>query len=492
MTPEEIRRFFYPNLSGQVPLDTPAPPEFGRERPKSWAVDAIKGMLSLPERAVGAVSDYTNTGTYNPVPILEAATLPLGTGAIAGVPLKAGEAALGAGILRKKPEPPLTPGLHGISSQRMDYQFGKSTRDAGTHITQDPNMSTIYAMYDRTLPDTWGMLQSVPHGRTMPVVADIKKPKEFGFAVRNWTDPELLEHVARNERNIPYRQEILSSLSKPGPVAENFMDVFRNKGFDALSYRHPDTRFPEGISDSFMVFDPNKVIPKFSEQAQELIKSRGIAKPRADVSLDWNPINYIASAFPGDITPGILRQVEKQSPEFKTFMSKYGGATPQGLDKMLTDFPQYDPINKHAAKQEFLTNPGQYDFYEDALYSVVRKDPKFIPFEFKPYQPRGELPTDQQASAILKEIREGREYASDDMIKRLKDIVMGKPQSTAHPYLEGALSEIDQTEARRILKHGSGLLSKEAEQELLKIARPRTSPSVAFKNIEDALRGGGE
>jgi hypothetical protein len=62
------------------------------------AVDSlIRGTASIPQRAFEASESRRAGGAYDPGPILEAAMLPMGTGAVAGVPLKAGEVALGAG-----------------------------------------------------------------------------------------------------------------------------------------------------------------------------------------------------------------------------------------------------------------------------------------------------------------------------------------------------------------------------------------------------------
>jgi len=57
----------------------------------------MSGLLSLPQRAFEASEERRAGGEYDPAPVVEAAMLPMGTGAIAGVPLRTGEVALGAG-----------------------------------------------------------------------------------------------------------------------------------------------------------------------------------------------------------------------------------------------------------------------------------------------------------------------------------------------------------------------------------------------------------
>jgi hypothetical protein len=72
--------------------------------PETYANPYVKGLIdsvaTLPRRAIENSQQSLDTGNYDPGPTLEAATLPMGTGAIAGVPVRAGEAVLGAGLLR--------------------------------------------------------------------------------------------------------------------------------------------------------------------------------------------------------------------------------------------------------------------------------------------------------------------------------------------------------------------------------------------------------
>ena len=60
----------------------------------------INNLVTLPKRAIEASNNRLVGGDYDPGPILEAAMLPMGTGALAGVPMRAGETVLGAGPIR--------------------------------------------------------------------------------------------------------------------------------------------------------------------------------------------------------------------------------------------------------------------------------------------------------------------------------------------------------------------------------------------------------
>jgi hypothetical protein len=64
---------------------------------------AVMSTATLPQRAMESSANMVRTGQYDPAPILEAAMLPMGTGAIAGPPMRAWEAVLGAGPIRRLP-----------------------------------------------------------------------------------------------------------------------------------------------------------------------------------------------------------------------------------------------------------------------------------------------------------------------------------------------------------------------------------------------------
>jgi hypothetical protein len=61
------------------------------------ALAAGRGLATLPQRVVQNSQFAVGTGSYDPAPVVEAAMLPMGTGGVAGVPLRGGEIAFGAG-----------------------------------------------------------------------------------------------------------------------------------------------------------------------------------------------------------------------------------------------------------------------------------------------------------------------------------------------------------------------------------------------------------
>lgn len=62
---------------------------------------AGEGLVTLPRRAIENSQFSLDSGHYDPSTSFEAATLPMGTGAIAGVPVKGLEAVMGAGPVRR-------------------------------------------------------------------------------------------------------------------------------------------------------------------------------------------------------------------------------------------------------------------------------------------------------------------------------------------------------------------------------------------------------
>lgn len=72
-------------------------------QPETYVNPLVKQMgralMTLPQRSIQSAANYQQGGDYDPGPILEAATLPMG-GGFAGVPMRAGETALGAGLIR--------------------------------------------------------------------------------------------------------------------------------------------------------------------------------------------------------------------------------------------------------------------------------------------------------------------------------------------------------------------------------------------------------
>jgi len=252
------------------------PEHIGRERIMDPIVGAGTSLATLPQRAMGASADAVGTGTYNPGPAIETVLSTMGVGPLAGVSAGGKEAVLGAGLIRKNP---LTGGYHGTNSP-IDYSsFARSPIDIGTHFATNPNIATAYAA-GKINPETF----SGAGPRVIPVVGDINKAAHFPTNPPNWKDPEQVLRqleIAKGKSSIPV-SDIKRAAAAPGDWENNFFNLYRDRGYDALKYPHYDTKV-----DSYMAFNPEQVIPRFSEKGQALIEERGVTLPSR--KLNWDP-----------------------------------------------------------------------------------------------------------------------------------------------------------------------------------------------------------
>lgn len=77
------------------------PEHIGRDKIVDPLVTVPESLVTLPRRALESSQRMVETGEYDPAPILEAAALPMGTGAMAGVRALPREALLGSGPVRR-------------------------------------------------------------------------------------------------------------------------------------------------------------------------------------------------------------------------------------------------------------------------------------------------------------------------------------------------------------------------------------------------------
>ena len=69
--------------------------------PRRLVGEGLSSLATLPQRAFQASEQMRTEGTYDPAPAVEAALLPMGTGAVSGVKAAAGEKVIGAGPIRE-------------------------------------------------------------------------------------------------------------------------------------------------------------------------------------------------------------------------------------------------------------------------------------------------------------------------------------------------------------------------------------------------------
>lgn len=238
----------------------------------------IHGLTTLPQRAFGASEQMRTEGPYNPQPILESAMLPMGTGAVAGAPIAAGETALGAGMLRR--QPPVVGGYHATTAD-----FDKFAQTP-THFSIDPNVARQFSLgHPNNVLYTEG-------SRTIPVVGDVQSPlvlnNSIARGIRDWGDSfDLLSAFDAMHINKQLPEGLMKNLSKipeDNNWAKGFVGTLKDMGYDSVKYPHSGSRLNR--PDAYMALDSEKVVPRFSPEGQKLIKARGILEPKRE--LRWN------------------------------------------------------------------------------------------------------------------------------------------------------------------------------------------------------------
>lgn len=179
-------------------------------QPETYANPLAKGIIgglaTLPQRAIEGAAQYQPGSGEVPDaaigPALETAMLPMGTAAIAGVPLRAGETALGAGPLRRILSESHEP-ARGRSGRPMfteplpqhpiladDIEIGNVKGSGDAHIMHDANgqVRGIYgskqeaqAARDLKMQQSWQ-----EHGPTYGDEYGGAPPKEFYREVKRW------------------------------------------------------------------------------------------------------------------------------------------------------------------------------------------------------------------------------------------------------------------------------------------------------------------
>lgn len=118
------------------------PESIGQNQLLDPLAQAVVGAVTLPKRAMDASQRMIETGRYDPAPILEAAMLPMGTGAIAGLPLRAGEVALGAGPIRAYHGSPHN--FERFDMSKIGSGEGAQAYGHGLYFAENPSVAKSY------------------------------------------------------------------------------------------------------------------------------------------------------------------------------------------------------------------------------------------------------------------------------------------------------------------------------------------------------------
>jgi len=300
--------------------------------PEEQAQGQVRGLLyntaanvaGLPQRAFEASEERRAGGEYDPAPAVETALNVMGTGAIAGVPVKGAESVLGAGIIRPKP---LIGGYHGTGSPTdfTEFQLPPKTHDLGIHSTIDPNVAAQYARnkpsFNTSLSHlTPEDLRIHAHARTVPILADVQNPLKVPFDAGKWNQAEnviqpLEDFVAKGGRyQLP--RGLLEDMRNIGGSDQTWQNQFapmlKDRGYDSVFYPHGTdySNRPMGKYNTFMTFDPAQTVPRFSPQGQKLAAERGVHEPmKKDPAYDWDE-----GATKWNIPKGLLKKIDDPEP----------------------------------------------------------------------------------------------------------------------------------------------------------------------------------
>lgn len=264
-------------------------------------------LITLPQRAFESSEAMRGGYGYDPGPIVEAATLPMGTGAVAGVPVKGAEAVLGSGIVR--PTKPIG-GYHATNATEDFTKFKDVGGDVGTHFSVIPDPVVPHALeYPGILGKSDPTGASAGAGpRTIPVVADIKSVMKYPRDPQDWTDPERVIDFLRMGMDmgmtLPFPKKVFggmeSAAKQTGGLKENLAPTLKEFGYDAVRYPHApgDPRINPEKYNSYMALNPSDVKMRYSPEGQELIKAKGILEPSEKMywgdtfSKYWQGLDY--------------------------------------------------------------------------------------------------------------------------------------------------------------------------------------------------------
>jgi hypothetical protein len=261
----------------------PALPEhIGREKIMDPIVNAVQGMLTPRERVP---FDQSPVVYPNKNPLLN----------ITQQHLDDAEAVGGGFAGSTGKPPPMIGGYHGTVAPQNFKRFKKSEVDLGTHFADNPDVAVQYAL-GTTTGDFGGLTQGA---RTIPVVADIRKPLNYPTDPINWGVGDWVIKGVTDSMNRGYKPprgllEDMFAAERSG-WEKNFVPMLKDRGHDSVLYPHATNPIMEAQPNSYMALDPKQVTPRLSPKGQELIKARGILEPSKKLTnLDdvhyWNEL----------------------------------------------------------------------------------------------------------------------------------------------------------------------------------------------------------
>lgn len=158
----------------------------------------VSSLATLPKRAIENSQYSMDTGYYDPRPVLEAAMLPMGTGAVAGVPVRGAETVLGSGPIRAYHGSPHDFDKFDVS--KIGTGQGAQTYGRGLYFAEDENVARGYR---NTLSDTQ-MSLGLPWKRTViPDTSDFVERTASRFVTQTGSIDSAIKYVYNEMQNHP-------------------------------------------------------------------------------------------------------------------------------------------------------------------------------------------------------------------------------------------------------------------------------------------------
>ena len=286
---------------------------------------------------------------------------------------------LGFGTRRRK-LPPMVEVLHGTGSpaEYVRPSLPPPEHDLGIHTTINPNITTGYAFKHDTGgigDDTVDFMSGKKFGdpdaagpRVKPFLMDAKSALKYPADAIKWNDPNRVVGALAKEMRSGFiaPRGLLSDLhnisSSDKMWQDQFIPMLKDKGYDSLVYPHYDMGGGTTKYNTMMAFDPEQLTPRYSPEAERLIKERGIKGAIKDVR-DFDEDEGVFREVPRWVMPqGVL----KKPTEIESLVRLPSHNTVHWWED------PNSPLSKIAAKEKA-------DF-EKSLKETAEADKKFIEF----------------------------------------------------------------------------------------------------------------
>jgi len=281
------------------------------------------------------------------------------------------------------------------------------THDLGIHASVNPNIPIDYAYkhvneyplnffegynnYDASHPVDFMSGKrfddpDVAWPRIKPYLLDTKNALQFPDDAIKWNHPEsVVSTLARHMRQgyVAPRGLLSDMYNISGSDKmwqDQFIPMLKDKGYDSLYYPHWDSVASKNKYNSFMGFDSEQFIPRYSKEAEQLIKERGIKSAIKDVK-DYEPYEGKFETLGGWTIPrGVLKKPDEieslvRLPRKNTV--NWWDDPESSISKMMAaEKTKQDAVAKQynqwvQNKQKNNPNSPTYGFSEEAMQKVL-------------------------------------------------------------------------------------------------------------------------